>query len=210
MEVKSEQRELGVLEKEFLLSKLNDNEKFIKIKKFLAEQGLLTEAELKISRAYQVMANIYSGVTVEVSLGEGYQIWYSKFDVLNTNEGYEQVIGVHVQNNLEKQYEVKDGVVKLSKELSVDEEVVEQDEVSAQDNCWPHGNWCGPGCSGPGAPVDALDKCCMYHDNCYAINGYSSCQCDYDLLDCTRGMSGWAANIVRTTFILAQIAGYCV
>lgn len=30
-----------------------------------------------------------------------------------------------------------------------------------------HGNWCGPGNSGPGAPVDALDQACQNHDRAY-------------------------------------------
>lgn len=43
------------------------------------------------------------------------------------------------------------------------------------------GNWCGPGNSGPGAPVDTLDTLCMRHDKCYAQRGYFSCYCDAQL-----------------------------
>lgn len=31
-----------------------------------------------------------------------------------------------------------------------------------------HGRYCGPGHSGPGAPVDALDAACKAHDEAYA------------------------------------------
>lgn len=43
------------------------------------------------------------------------------------------------------------------------------------------GNWCGPGHSGPGTPVDTLDTLCMRHDKCYAQRGYLSCYCDAQL-----------------------------
>ncbi|OFR89537.1 hypothetical protein HMPREF2863_08975 [Micrococcus sp. HMSC067E09] len=43
------------------------------------------------------------------------------------------------------------------------------------------GNWCGPGHSGPGAPIDTLDTLCMRHDKCYAARGYFDCACDAQL-----------------------------
>lgn len=42
--------------------------------------------------------------------------------------------------------------------------------------------WCGPGNSGPGAPVNTLDRLCMHHDKCYARKGYFNCSCDRELL----------------------------
>lgn len=45
-----------------------------------------------------------------------------------------------------------------------------------------HGNWCGPGHSGPDAPIDTLDTACMHHDKCYAERGYNSCSCDDELV----------------------------
>ncbi|MED4784631.1 phospholipase [Brevibacillus choshinensis] len=47
-----------------------------------------------------------------------------------------------------------------------------------------YGNWCGPGCSGPGAPIDDIDRCCKRHDLCYEKRGYFSCSCDRELLRC--------------------------
>lgn len=47
-----------------------------------------------------------------------------------------------------------------------------------------YGRWCGPGCSGPGAPVDSTDECCMNHDHCYEKRGYFACSCDRELLSC--------------------------
>lgn len=43
--------------------------------------------------------------------------------------------------------------------------------------CFPGYNWCGPGCSGPGAPVNELDAMCMEHDACYR-SGANRYLCD--------------------------------
>lgn len=40
------------------------------------------------------------------------------------------------------------------------------------------GNWCGPRHSGPGAPLDTLDRLCMEHDECYRDQGRFDCECD--------------------------------
>lgn len=45
-----------------------------------------------------------------------------------------------------------------------------------------HGNWCGPGHSGPGTPIDLLDTRCQTHDRCYAKNGYFNKSCDRTLV----------------------------
>ncbi|XP_062214836.1 phospholipase A2 homolog 3-like isoform X2 [Phragmites australis] len=50
-----------------------------------------------------------------------------------------------------------------------------------------YGKYCGilySGCPGE-PPCDALDACCMHHDNCVqAKNDYLSTQCNEDLLEC--------------------------
>jgi hypothetical protein len=45
-----------------------------------------------------------------------------------------------------------------------------------------YGNWCGPGNSGPGAPIDRVDQVCCRHDKCYSDRGYFDCSCDRDLI----------------------------
>ncbi|MEK4520832.1 phospholipase [Psychrobacillus sp. FSL W7-1457] len=47
--------------------------------------------------------------------------------------------------------------------------------------CLPGYNWCGPGCSGPGAPVNEVDAACMMHDLCYE-SGRGKCDCDHEFL----------------------------
>lgn len=45
----------------------------------------------------------------------------------------------------------------------------------------PGYNWCGPGCSGPDAPVNDVDAACKTHDECYR-NGRSPCECDREFI----------------------------
>ncbi|WP_186579392.1 Parvovirus coat protein VP1-like protein [Aquibacillus kalidii] len=41
--------------------------------------------------------------------------------------------------------------------------------------CFPGYRYCGPRCSGPGAPVNALDAVCAQHDACYRKYGKRMC-----------------------------------
>ena len=45
----------------------------------------------------------------------------------------------------------------------------------------PGYNWCGPGCNGPGAPINDVDSLCKAHDECYRMGGYP-CECDQEFL----------------------------
>lgn len=45
----------------------------------------------------------------------------------------------------------------------------------------PGYNWCGPGCSGPGAPINEIDAACKAHDECYR-RGNNRCECDREFL----------------------------
>lgn len=49
---------------------------------------------------------------------------------------------------------------------------------------FPGYNWCGPGCSGPDAPINEVDACCKAHDDCYKID--SICKCDREFINCLR------------------------
>ena len=46
---------------------------------------------------------------------------------------------------------------------------------------FPGYRWCGPGCSGPGAPINAVDAACKAHDECFRKYGLS-CECDREFL----------------------------
>jgi hypothetical protein len=45
-----------------------------------------------------------------------------------------------------------------------------------------YGNWCGPGFSGPGSPIDEVDQACCRHDECFGENGFDDCKCNRDLI----------------------------
>lgn len=42
---------------------------------------------------------------------------------------------------------------------------------------FPGYRWCGPGCSGPVAPINDVDAACKKHDLCYKRYG-DQCACD--------------------------------
>ncbi|MGP4106301.1 phospholipase [Virgibacillus sp. L01] len=46
---------------------------------------------------------------------------------------------------------------------------------------FPGYRWCGPRCSGPGSPINAVDAACKEHDMCYRRYG-PSCKCDEEFL----------------------------
>ncbi|CDQ38037.1 MULTISPECIES: hypothetical protein [Virgibacillus] len=49
--------------------------------------------------------------------------------------------------------------------------------------CFPRGyRWCGPGCSGPGTPINDVDAVCKAHDECYQRYG-DPCKCDQIFMD---------------------------
>ncbi|QDP39815.1 Parvovirus coat protein VP1-like protein [Radiobacillus deserti] len=41
--------------------------------------------------------------------------------------------------------------------------------------CYGRYRYCGPNCSGPGAPINQLDSICRQHDLCYRRYGQKHC-----------------------------------
>lgn len=73
-----------------------------------------------------------------------------------------------------------------------------------------YGNYCGPGNSG-GIPINAVDRTCMIHDNCYDSYGWGSCNCDINLISSmsnhiTNGSLG-AGERAFATAALAYFSG---
>lgn len=66
------------------------------------------------------------------------------------------------------------------------------------------GRWCGPGHSGPGAPISLLDRFCQSHDNCYASKGYFNCYCDYLLTSRIRA-SYWYFGLYERSVALGVL-----
>ncbi|RFU60762.1 phospholipase [Peribacillus glennii] len=50
---------------------------------------------------------------------------------------------------------------------------------------FPGYKYCGPNCSGPGAPTNSVDNCCRKHDHCLERGG-SPCKCDTNFINCLR------------------------
>ncbi|GAA0462353.1 phospholipase [Alkalibacillus silvisoli] len=63
--------------------------------------------------------------------------------------------------------------------------------------------YCGPGCSGPGAPVNRIDRACKAHDDCYRRRSHSKKQCDeafirrLDLIKQQSNYEGRHARLIR-------------
>ncbi|MGC5326030.1 phospholipase A2 family protein [Brevibacillus sp. SYSU BS000544] len=49
-----------------------------------------------------------------------------------------------------------------------------------------YGRWCGLNCSGPGKPIDSVDRCCMKHDKCYDKYGKFNLSCDKKFMKCLK------------------------
>jgi hypothetical protein len=80
-----------------------------------------------------------------------------------------------------------------------------------------YGNWCGPGHSGPGTPVDAVDEVCCRHDQCYCERGSLDCSCDRELIanmpgaiaDSSTSAGGRVAGLAATAFFAVDPLCLC-
>ena len=211
MSTEAYQRELSRVEKQFVANSLNKNDEFKLITNHFVEQEIIQKEHLhfEVKSSRQIQTDVMSGTVTEVALSDNIYLWYSNFLHVDKSDVIEQVVGIVLYNDKEMQYEVEDGNVNLVIKRALIETTEDDNSIVPQDNCFVYGNWCGPGCSGPSAPVDDVDRCCMVHDKCYDREGYFDCQCDIDVIECLRGMSGFAAFTVRAYFIAAQVAGFC-
>lgn len=88
---------------------------------------------------------------------------------------------------------------------------LEQESVTSPDQAQPndlnptnYGPWCGKNNSGPGDPIDELDRTCMGHDHCLNI-GRPTCDCDREFVNRLRQIrgqfSGWARTYLEAAII---------
>lgn len=67
-----------------------------------------------------------------------------------------------------------------------------------------YGNWCGKNNSGPGEPINELDRACMGHDHCLNINR-PTCDCDQEFVSRLREIrgqfSGWARTYLEAAIV---------
>ncbi|MEH7122403.1 Parvovirus coat protein VP1-like protein [Bacillus sp. JJ1773] len=67
--------------------------------------------------------------------------------------------------------------------------------------CIPGYRYCGPGCSGPGSPINEVDACCKLHDECYWRYGRTRC-CDQLFLNCLRPKINSRNNMGRDAALI--------
>lgn len=117
-----------------------------------------------------------------------------RYDVLSSiieeENGLPTIKGYALENNQIKNIftlnyddKLKEAIKKMD-EFEV-KEPLNKDQVLGDLPCI-YGNWCGPGCSGPGDPISPVDACCRFHDYCYTAFGYFSCTCDEALINCLK------------------------
>lgn len=151
-------RELSKVEKAFLANSLKVNPGVQTMIEYFTKEGFITESQFSITKAVQLQTAEQGGTVTEVVLGDATYVWYSGFTHVEHPENIEQVIGVIVEDGIEKQYEIVNNSVQMINEAKVIDTAAKEEAITPQDNCFIHGNWCGPGCSGPSAPVDATDR----------------------------------------------------
>lgn len=71
--------------------------------------------------------------------------------------------------------------------------------------CYPGYRYCGPGCSGPGTPVNQLDRICMEHDACYRRQ--SKRVCDDIFLRQTSRIANQPNRMGRDARFMNQVIG---
>ncbi|WP_084218610.1 phospholipase [Jeotgalibacillus alimentarius] len=67
----------------------------------------------------------------------------------------------------------------------------------------PGYRWCGPGCSGPGAPINATDAACKAHDECYRDTG-NYCDCDRAFIEKLSSIQTPYTKVGRHAWLILQ------
>lgn len=70
--------------------------------------------------------------------------------------------------------------------------------------CMPGYRWCGPRCSGPGAPTNEVDACCKLHDECYQRYGRTA-YCDQLFQNCLIPKINYHTQIGRDAALFYRI-----
>lgn len=89
-----------------------------------------------------------------------------------------------------------------------DQATLTDDAIADRDlNPTNYGNWCGAKNSGPGEPINSLDRACMGHDHCLNINR-PTCDCDREFIDRLRAIRGeypWSNQRRARSYLEAAI-----
>lgn len=119
---------------------------------------------------------IFSGTKTTVTLNI-----MEKLDDIKIINSY-CVSNKHLKHSLTYLYNksFKESLLEINK-MEFPEKLEKESIVKSNLPCL-YGNWCGPGCSGPDAPISKVDACCKKHDECYRDSGYFNCDCDKKLI----------------------------
>jgi hypothetical protein len=125
---------------------------------------------------------------VKIVLVKNKQDYYVFGSLIEEENGKKIMKGYNLSNNHIQEIVSKEYDEKFKQELKKLEEAEKiyrkKEGVNKEGIPCIYGNWCGPGCSGPGAPISPVDACCKKHDNCYGEKGYFCKACDDELVDC--------------------------
>ncbi|MFD5868955.1 hypothetical protein ACFWGD_10155 [Corynebacterium sp. NPDC060344] len=97
--------------------------------------------------------------------------------------------------------EVAELVNQLEREASSEPGQIQPNDLNPTN----YGRWCGKNNSGPGDPIDELDRACMGHDHCLNINR-PTCDCDREFVNRLRQIRGQFSGWSRTYLEAAIIA----
>lgn len=186
--------EFKIIVSELIQHKKIDSENFE-----VVEASRLENSEFKIS-----MLTLVQGETKVVFVDNGTKYKFTlriieKRDGIEMAYLYEILDKDLILTNKAKYENILDAMKELDENAIPQTQNINKEEVKANLPCF-HGKWCGPKCSGPGDPIDAVDTCCRAHDNCYDDRGSDSCECNRKLKRCLKPYaaegSQWAIVVI--------------
>lgn len=203
-------KELDKEEKEILYKKALQSSDFIKI---FREVDDLNDIEpdkntFKVGNLMELEQENKSNITIKnivVEFTKNVVMFYAetstknkvlKTDLIVSFKTKTGLIKTEFVENGEVIYQEDDDVGQLQKKLSEDLTQTKEKNEGIQpqawyDGCYPTFNHCGAGCGdfsskGGGQPKNVYDSCCRAHDRCWHNFGKRDCECDCQLLSCTK------------------------
>ncbi|ELU5588530.1 hypothetical protein SCB17_003049 [Clostridium perfringens] len=176
---------LNEKELNLIKSEAETNEKLNLLIKELYDEKVISSKEYEIVNPSKIIGEDYEVQVLNLLLNKDVNITFIKlnndcFSIANkiykeNNEITFKIYGLDEQNKLNLV-----DTVKYDNEKDV---LVKKMPKRVKRGVKVYGNWCGPGHSGPGAPVDEIDACCKKHDYCYDSSTPKRA-CDIKLANC--------------------------
>ncbi|NEZ77238.1 hypothetical protein EXM56_18390 [Clostridium botulinum] len=169
-------------------SELKTNKNLNLLIQKLYETKVISTKEYKIANSSKIIGEDYEIQIMNLIIDKDLNITFMKFD----NKYISMANKVSTENNeiIFKLYGIdEEDNLNLIDTIRYDNEkniLAKKLPKRVRRGVKVYGNWCGPGHSGPGAPVDAIDACCKKHDICYDhLKWWESKKgCDLNLAKC--------------------------